>query len=52
MVEGPATAATAAALGGALVDLNWPTLQGGGIFQIRLGEDMGLPSTLNVTMSG
>lgn len=52
VVEDPATGAAAAALGGALVDLNWPSLQGGGAFQIRQGEDMGQPSILNVTVSG
>ncbi|MVO15893.1 PhzF family phenazine biosynthesis protein [Parasedimentitalea huanghaiensis] len=52
VVEDPATGAAAAALGGALVDLNWPSLQGGGAFQIRQGEDMGQPSLLNVTVSG
>ena len=52
VVEDPATGAAAAALGGALVDLNWPSLQGGGAFQIRQGEDMGEPSILNVTVSG
>lgn len=52
VVEDPATGAAAAALGGALVDLNWPSLQGGSAFQIRQGEDMGQPSILNVTVSG
>ena len=52
VVEDSATGAAAAALGGALVDLDWSSLQGGGTFQIRQGEDMGEPSILNVTVSG
>ena len=52
VVEDPATGAAAAALGGALVDLDWPSLRGGWAFQIRQGEDMGYPSHLNVAMSG
>jgi PhzF family phenazine biosynthesis protein len=52
VVEDPATGAAAAALGGALVDLGWPGLAGGGTFQIRQGEDMGAPSDLTVTVSG
>lgn len=52
VVEDPATGAAAAALGGALIDLDWPTLRGGGEFTIRQGEDMGQPSLLNVRVSG
>jgi len=52
VVEDPATGAAAAALGGALVDLDWPALRGGGGFVIRQGEDMGAPSRLNVTVTG
>lgn len=52
VVEDPATGAAAAALGGALVDLGWPGLAGGGRFDIRQGEDMGAPSDLTVTVSG
>lgn len=51
VVEDPATGA-AAALGGALVDLGWPGLTGGGTFRIRQGEDMGAPPELTVTVSG
>lgn len=52
VVEDPATGAAAAALGGALVDLGWPGLAGGGRFTIRQGDDMGQPSTLEVTVTG
>ncbi|MGB3409495.1 MAG: PhzF family phenazine biosynthesis protein, partial [Jannaschia sp.] len=52
VLEDPATGAAAAALGGALVDLDWPGLRGGGTFAIRQGEDMGQPSHLAVTVSG
>jgi PhzF family phenazine biosynthesis protein len=52
VVEDPATGAAAAALGGALVDLGWPALTGGGMFHIRQGTDMGMPSDLNVTVTG
>jgi len=50
--EDPATGAAAAALAGALVDLDWPALRGGGTFTIRQGEDMGAPSRLVVTVTG
>lgn len=52
VVEDPATGAAAAALGGALVDLGWPALHGGGQFTIRQGEDMGQPSHLMVQVTG
>ncbi|MGB0967748.1 MAG: PhzF family phenazine biosynthesis protein [Halocynthiibacter sp.] len=52
VVEDPATGAAAAALGGVLVDMNWPGLKGGGHFTIRQGEDMGQPSLLNVEVTG
>ncbi len=52
VVEDPATGAAAAALGGALVDLNWDGLQAGGQFVIAQGQDMGMPSELTVEVSG
>ncbi len=52
VVEDPATGAAAAALGGALVDLGWPDLAGGGTFHILQGADMGHPSHLTVTVTG
>ncbi|KIN62521.1 Phenazine biosynthesis protein, PhzF family [Sulfitobacter noctilucicola] len=52
VVEDPATGAAAAALGGALVDLNWDGLRKGGSFVIAQGEDMGMPSALTVEVSG
>lgn len=52
VVEDPATGAAAAALGGLLVDLEWPGLAGGGRFTIRQGEDMGAPSVIAVEVSG
>jgi PhzF family phenazine biosynthesis protein len=52
VVEDPATGAAAAALGGALVDLGWPHLQGGGEFVIHQGQDMGQPSRLQVEVTG
>lgn len=52
VVEDAATGAAAAALGGALVDLGWPAVQGGGSLTIRQGEDMGQPSRLSVTVTG
>ena len=52
VVEDPATGAAAAALGGLLVDLDWPGLQGGGRFTIRQGEDMGAPSRIEVEVTG
>lgn len=45
--EDPATGAAAAALGGALRDLGWPH---GGAIEILQGQDMGLPSRLQVTI--
>ncbi|SDY64967.1 phenazine biosynthesis protein PhzF family [Jannaschia faecimaris] len=50
--EDPATGAAAAALGGALVDLDWPGLSEGGEFTIRQGQDMGAPSVLRVAVTG
>lgn len=52
VVEDAATGAAAAALGGALVDLDWSGLRNGGTFTIRQGEDMGQPSVLNVRVTG
>lgn len=52
VVEDPATGAAAAALGGALVDLDWDGLRQGGRFQIRQGVDMGMPSALAVEVTG
>ncbi len=52
VVEDPATGAAAAALGGALVDLDWDGLRGGGSFTIVQGEDMGAPSVLTVDVTG
>lgn len=52
VLEDPATGAAAAALGGALVDLGWPGLAGGGQVTIRQGDDMGHPSRLTVTVTG
>jgi PhzF family phenazine biosynthesis protein len=52
VVEDPATGAAAAALGGALVDIGWPALSGGGRFTIRQGEDMGAPSVIAVAVMG
>ena len=43
--EDPATGAAAAALAGYLRDINW---QGKSSFTILQGEDMGVPSRLNV----
>jgi PhzF family phenazine biosynthesis protein len=48
VVEDPATGAAAAALGGMLVDLG----RGAGSFTIRQGEDMGMPSLLQVSVTG
>ena len=48
VVEDPATGAAAAALGGMLVDLG----RGAGRFFIRQGEEMGMPSLLQVQVSG
>ena len=52
VVEDPATGAAAAALGGALVDIGWPGLVGGGRFTIAQGDDMGAPSRLEVQVTG
>ncbi len=52
VVEDPATGAAAAALGGALVDLNWDGLRAGGKFEIGQGRDMGVPSALAVEVTG
>ena len=52
VVEDPATGAAAAALGGALVDLDWDGLAKGGRFGITQGADMGMPSTLMVEVNG
>jgi len=52
VVEDPATGAAAAALGGALVDLEWDGLQEGGQFSISQGGDMGMPSELTVEVTG
>jgi len=52
VVEDPATGAAAAALAGALVDLDWSGLSGGGSFRLLQGEDMGMPSVLNVAVTG
>lgn len=52
VVEDPATGAAAAALGGALVDRDWPAVRGGGSFTIIQGADMGSPSRLLVTVTG
>jgi PhzF family phenazine biosynthesis protein len=52
VMEDPATGAAAAALGGALVDLGWPELRGGGAFTIRQGADMGRLSVLKVEVTG
>lgn len=46
--EDPATGAAAAALAGYLRDINW---QGGKTFTIWQGEDMGVPSRLNVSFT-
>lgn len=52
VVEDPATGAAAAALGGALVDLDWDGLRNGGTFEIAQGQDMGHPSALTVDVTG
>ena len=52
VVEDPATGAAAAALGGALVDLDWHGLRAGGSFEINQGVDMGIPSALTVEVTG
>ncbi len=52
VVEDPATGAAAAALGGMLVDLDWDGLRSGGSFEVRQGEDMGMPSALTVDVTG
>ena len=43
--EDPATGSAAAALGGYLKDIDWPT---GGAIEILQGEDMGVPSRIAV----
>ncbi|MEO3388914.1 PhzF family phenazine biosynthesis protein [Mesorhizobium sp. CAU 1741] len=48
VVEDPATGAAAAALAGYLRDLGWPH---GGAITIRQGEDMGVPSLLEVEIT-
>ncbi|MCK0167067.1 PhzF family phenazine biosynthesis protein [Jannaschia sp. S6380] len=52
VVEDPATGAAAAALGGMLVDLDWPGLADGGELLIRQGDDMGAPSRIRVRVTG
>lgn len=52
VVEDPATGAAAAALGGALVDLDWDGLRKGGRFEILQGADMGQPSAITVDVTG
>ncbi|WGH78214.1 PhzF family phenazine biosynthesis protein [Jannaschia ovalis] len=52
VVEDPANGAAAAALGGALVDLDWDGLREGGAFTVLQGADMGAPSRLEVTVTG
>ena len=52
VVEDPATGAAAAALGGALVDMDWDGLRDGGSFMISQGTDMGVPSALKVDVTG
>ncbi|KIN65480.1 Phenazine biosynthesis protein, PhzF family [Sulfitobacter noctilucae] len=52
VIEDPATGAAAAALGGMLVDLDWDGLGRGGSFDVRQGEDMGMPSALRVDVTG
>ncbi len=52
VVEDPATGAAAAALGGALVDLDWDGLRAGGSFKISQGVDMGVPSSIRVDVTG
>lgn len=48
VLEDPATGAAAAAFAGYLRDIGWPH---GGAFTIRQGEDMGVPSRINVALS-
>lgn len=52
VVEDPATGAAAAAMGGALVDLDWDGLRRGGRFEILQGADMGQPSAITVDVTG
>lgn len=47
--EDPATGAAAATLGGYLEKINWPH---GGKIEIFQGEDMGVPSVINVEIPG
>ena len=51
VVEDPATGAAAAALGGLLADRGWQGLNAGR-FTILQGEDMGMPSRIEVQLSG
>jgi len=48
VLEDPATGAAAAAFAGYLRDRDWPHA---GSFTIRQGEDMGIPSVINVELS-
>ena len=48
VLEDPATGAAAAAFAGYLRDVGWPH---GGQFAIRQGEDMGMPSRIEVSLS-
>ena len=52
VVEDPATGAAAAALGGALVDMDWDGLGAGGRLHVSQGEDMGAPSSLQIDVTG
>jgi PhzF family phenazine biosynthesis protein len=49
--EDPATGAAAAAFGGLLRDIGWPSVAGGGAFEIIQGEDMGVPSRLMIEVT-
>lgn len=49
VLEDPATGAAAAAFAGYLRDRRWSH---GGHFVIRQGEDMGVPSVINVRLTG
>jgi PhzF family phenazine biosynthesis protein len=49
--EDPATGAAAAAFGGLLRDIAWPSVTGGGAFEIIQGEDMGVPSRLTIEVT-
>ena len=52
VVEDAATGSAAAALGGALVDMDWPQIGRGGRFTLYQGDDMGQPSTLFAEVTG